>query len=35
MSYGYLVRKVKDIIARYIYQKAKLRPMILPVVTEL
>jgi ribonuclease J len=35
MSYGYLVRKVKDIIARYIYQKSKLRPMILPVVTEL
>jgi ribonuclease J len=35
MSYGYLVTKVKDIVARYIYQKAKLRPMILPVVTEL
>ncbi|HRA31226.1 MAG TPA: ribonuclease J [Thermomicrobiales bacterium] len=35
MSYGYLVGKVKDIVARYVYQKAKLRPMILPVVTEL
>jgi ribonuclease J len=35
MSYGYLVSRVKDITARYIYQKAKLRPMILPVVTEL
>ncbi|MCO5175916.1 MAG: ribonuclease J [Thermomicrobiales bacterium] len=35
MSYGYMVTKVKDIVARYIYQKAKLRPMILPVVTEL
>jgi ribonuclease J len=35
MSYGYLVGKVKDVTARYIFQKAKLRPMILPVVTEL
>jgi ribonuclease J len=35
MSYGYLVSKVKDVVARYIFQKAKLRPMILPVVTEL
>jgi ribonuclease J len=35
MSYGYLVNRVKDVVARYIFQKAKLRPMILPVVTEL
>ena len=35
MSYGYLVSRVKDTVARYIFQKAKLRPMILPVVTEL
>jgi ribonuclease J len=35
MSYGYLVSRVKDVVARYIFQKAKLRPMILPVVTEL
>jgi ribonuclease J len=35
MSYGYLVGRVKDVVARYIFQKAKLRPMILPVVTEL
>jgi hypothetical protein len=35
MSYGYLVSKVKDVVARYIFQKSKLRPMILPVVTEL
>ena len=35
MSYGYLVGKVKDVVARYIFQKTKLRPMILPVVTEL
>lgn len=35
MTYGYLVKRVKDIVARYIFQKSKLRPMILPVVTEL
>jgi ribonuclease J len=35
MTYGYLVGRVKDVVARYIYQHAKLRPMILPVVTEL
>jgi mRNA degradation ribonuclease J1/J2 len=35
MSYGYLVNRVKDVVARYIFQKTKLRPMILPVVTEL
>jgi len=35
MSYGYLVGRVKDVVARYIFQKTKLRPMILPVVTEL
>jgi ribonuclease J len=35
MSYGYLVNRVKDVVARYMFQKAKLRPMILPVVTEL
>jgi ribonuclease J len=35
MTYGYLVNRVKDVVARYIFQKSKLRPMILPVVTEL
>lgn len=35
MSYGYLVNRVKDTIANYIYKRSKLRPMIMPVVTEL
>lgn len=35
MSYGYLVSRVKDVVARSIYQQLKLRPMVLPVVTEL
>jgi ribonuclease J len=35
MSYGYLVGKVKDVVARSIFQKSKLRPMIVPVVMEL
>lgn len=35
MSYGYIVGRVKDNIARYMYRKAKLRPMIMPIVTEL
>ncbi len=35
MSYGYMNTKVKDVVARYVFQQAKLRPMILPVVTEL
>ncbi len=34
MSYGYLVGQMKNNIARYMYKEAKLRPMILPVVTE-
>lgn len=34
MSYGYLVGRVKDVVARHIYRSAKLRPMVLPVVTE-
>jgi ribonuclease J len=34
MSYGYLVGRVKDCVARYVFKEAKLRPMILPVVTE-
>lgn len=34
MSYGYLVGKMKDVVARAIFQKAKLRPMIVPVVME-
>jgi ribonuclease J len=34
MSYGYLVGKVKDVVARSIFQKSKLRPMIVPVVME-
>ncbi|RIK37235.1 MAG: RNase J family beta-CASP ribonuclease [Chloroflexi bacterium] len=35
LSYGYLVGKVKDVVARSIFQKAKLRPMVVPVVMEL
>lgn len=34
MSYGYMVSRVKDNLARYVHRKAKLRPMIMPVVTE-
>ncbi|CAN5562657.1 ribonuclease J [soil metagenome] len=34
MSYGYLVGRVKDVVARHMYKTAKLRPMILPIVTE-
>lgn len=34
MSYGYTVSRVKDTVARYIYNRTKRRPMILPVVTE-
>ncbi len=34
MSYGYTVSRVKDSVARYIYNRTKRRPMILPVVTE-
>ena len=34
MSYGYLVSRVKGIVASYVFKRAKLRPMILPVVTE-
>lgn len=34
MSYGYIVGRVKDVVARHIYRSAKLRPMILPIVTE-
>jgi ribonuclease J len=35
MSYGYLVGRVKDSVARYMFRRAKLRPMIMPVVAEL
>ncbi len=34
MSYGYIVGRVKDVVARHMYRTAKLRPMILPLVTE-
>ena len=34
MSYGYLVSRVKGIIASYVFKRAQIRPMILPVVTE-
>jgi ribonuclease J len=34
MSYGYIVGRVKDVVARHIYRSAKLRPMVLPIVTE-
>lgn len=35
MSYGYLVGRVKDNVARYMFKRAKIRPMIMPVVAEL
>jgi ribonuclease J len=34
MSYGYLVNRVKDTVANFVFKRAQLRPMILPVVTE-
>ncbi|MFW6074010.1 MAG: ribonuclease J [Chloroflexota bacterium] len=34
MSYGYMVSRIKDTVARFVYQRSKERPMILPVVTE-
>ena len=34
MSYGYIVGRVKEVVARHIYRSAKLRPMVLPIVTE-
>ena len=34
MSYGYIVGRVKDVVARHNYRSAKLRPMVLPIVTE-
>ncbi|CAN5776690.1 ribonuclease J [soil metagenome] len=34
MSYGYLVSRVKGTVASYVYKRAQIRPMILPVVTE-
>jgi ribonuclease J len=34
MSYGYLVNRVKDTVANFVFKRAQIRPMILPVVTE-
>lgn len=35
MSYGYIVGRVKDNVAQFVYKRTKQRPMIMPVVTEL
>ena len=34
-SYGYLVSRTKQVLSRQIYRQAKIRPLILPVVSEL
>lgn len=34
-SYGYLVSRTKNVLSRQIYRQAKIRPMILPVISEL
>lgn len=34
-SYGYLVSRTKSVLGRQIYRDAKIRPMILPVISEL
>jgi len=34
-SYGYLVSRTKNVLSRQIYRDAKIRPMILPVISEL
>ncbi|MHB1414630.1 MAG: ribonuclease J [Chloroflexota bacterium] len=34
-DYGFIVRKVHDTLAKFIYQQTRRRPMVLPVVTEL
>ena len=33
-SYGYLYRKIREVLSAFIYERAHRRPMILPVVTE-
>ncbi|HET9016357.1 MAG TPA: ribonuclease J [Thermomicrobiaceae bacterium] len=34
-SYGYLVSRTKNVLSRQIYRHAKMRPMIMPVISEL
>lgn len=34
-QYGYLVQRAKEIVARSLYRRSKIRPLILPMLTEL
>lgn len=33
-EYAFLVRKIRDVLSEYLYEQARQRPMILPIVTE-